>query len=593
MTAALAAALHGVFEWAGIFVGARIYLRTSHTSLAELGATRNYAVIFGCIVGAAIGNKAMHWLQRADQWNLLRENPWLFLQGQSIVGGLLGGLIGVEIAKHCVGVRESTGDRFVTPILVGLIIGRVGCLIAGLQDDTYGIPTTLPWGIDLGDGVPRHPTAIYDMLFATAMLLALHRWRAQLAPRTGATIQAHAGGLSRLASWSIDALKPVPYAYVGGLSGIQLVSALALVAYLPLVVRQFARLRNMTRKVRPYLFYDTTSARVHPAACAWSRPRSCSRTQNVFMDKWCPAHGTERVLMADDADYYRPCREVYIKPPEMPRALQYEDAIRLPVRLRPVSRSHAALLPHAGRDHRPLQPALPGVLRGVRTGAPVAQAARRTCSRMLDAVVANEGDARRRADLRRRADAASGFLRDPRRGARPADPPPDGQHQRHPHRAAIRTSPRGSPSTGRASRSTCSSIRFEPDGAQGTCAAPTSRASTSRRIERLNELDISTTLVVTLKKGLNDAEIGRIIDFGLAQPCVRGVTLQPIQDAGRVEQYDAEAPSPDGERNPAAHRRTDARHSRSATSFRCPAIPTRWPWVMRSRWAAPRCRSRA
>ncbi|MDR2214196.1 MAG: hypothetical protein LBE21_11315, partial [Pseudomonadales bacterium] len=55
----------------------------------------------------------------------------------------------------------------------------------------------------------------------------------------------------------------------------------------------------------------------------------------------------------------------------------------------------------------------------------------------------------------------------------------------------------------------------------------------------LNELDISTTLVVTLKKGVNDDEIGAIIDYGLRQPCVRGVTLQPIQDAGRVQDYQA------------------------------------------------------
>jgi uncharacterized radical SAM superfamily Fe-S cluster-containing enzyme len=61
----------------------------------------------------------------------------------------------------------------------------------------------------------------------------------------------------------------------------------------------------------------------------------------------------------------------------------------------------------------------------------------------------------------------------------------------------------------------------------------------AQAIERLNELDISTTLVVTLKKGVNDHEVGRIIDYGLSQPCVRGVTLQPIQDAGRVEAYDA------------------------------------------------------
>jgi uncharacterized radical SAM superfamily Fe-S cluster-containing enzyme len=57
-------------------------------------------------------------------------------------------------------------------------------------------------------------------------------------------------------------------------------------------------------------------------------------------------------------------------------------------------------------------------------------------------------------------------------------------------------------------------------------------------LDNLNEAGLSTTLVVTLKKGLNDGEIGDIIDFALQQPCVRGVTLQPIQDAGRVDNYD-------------------------------------------------------
>jgi len=59
-----------------------------------------------------------------------------------------------------------------------------------------------------------------------------------------------------------------------------------------------------------------------------------------------------------------------------------------------------------------------------------------------------------------------------------------------------------------------------------------------RALERLNEHNISTTLVVTLKKGLNDGEIGEIIDFALNQRCVRGVTFQPIQSAGRVENFD-------------------------------------------------------
>ena len=59
-----------------------------------------------------------------------------------------------------------------------------------------------------------------------------------------------------------------------------------------------------------------------------------------------------------------------------------------------------------------------------------------------------------------------------------------------------------------------------------------------RAIEKLNRLGVSTSLVVTLKRGLNDGEIGRIIDWAIEQPCVRGVVLQPIQAAGRHERFD-------------------------------------------------------
>ena len=59
-----------------------------------------------------------------------------------------------------------------------------------------------------------------------------------------------------------------------------------------------------------------------------------------------------------------------------------------------------------------------------------------------------------------------------------------------------------------------------------------------RALEKLNQHDISTTLVVTLKKGLNDQEMGSTIDFALEQPCVRGVTFQPIQAAGRLDEFD-------------------------------------------------------
>jgi len=57
-------------------------------------------------------------------------------------------------------------------------------------------------------------------------------------------------------------------------------------------------------------------------------------------------------------------------------------------------------------------------------------------------------------------------------------------------------------------------------------------------LEKLNKLNLSTTLVVTLQQGLNDDEIGEIIEFALKQRCVRGVTFQPVQVAGRLENFD-------------------------------------------------------
>ena len=60
----------------------------------------------------------------------------------------------------------------------------------------------------------------------------------------------------------------------------------------------------------------------------------------------------------------------------------------------------------------------------------------------------------------------------------------------------------------------------------------------TKALEHLNDFDISTTLVVTLSKGWNDNEIGEIIDFAVKQPCIRGVTFQPIQSTGRVEGFD-------------------------------------------------------
>ena len=90
----------------------------------------------------------------------------------SIAGALAGAIVAVELYKAAWGISGSTGAIWVGPLALGIAVGRLGCLFAGLSDDTYGIPTDLPWGVDLGDGVNRHPVQLYESLAMFALLAA-------------------------------------------------------------------------------------------------------------------------------------------------------------------------------------------------------------------------------------------------------------------------------------------------------------------------------------------------------------------------------------------------------------------------------------
>ena len=95
-----------------------------------------------------------------------------FLQlGHSIAGAIVGGIAAVELFKWFKGIRGSTGAQFVVPLAVGIAVGRWGCFLAGLPDYTYGTPTGMPWGVDFGDGVPRHPVQLYESFSMLAFLI--------------------------------------------------------------------------------------------------------------------------------------------------------------------------------------------------------------------------------------------------------------------------------------------------------------------------------------------------------------------------------------------------------------------------------------
>ena len=110
------------------------------------------------------------------------ENPDLFLNridistlygNKTILGGLLGGLLAVEICKKIIGVKSSSGDLMTYPLILAMLIGRLGCHLAGLEDGTFGTASQLPWSIDFGDHIFRHPTNLYEMLFLALLWLSL------------------------------------------------------------------------------------------------------------------------------------------------------------------------------------------------------------------------------------------------------------------------------------------------------------------------------------------------------------------------------------------------------------------------------------
>ena len=80
----------------------------------------------------------------------------------------------------------------------------------------------------------------------------------------------------------------------------------------------------MGAKLRPYLFYDSAVS-ICSTCLARVEAKILLKDDRVFLEKWCPEHGRERVLIADDAAYYRKAREVFIKAPEMPRRFNTEQ----------------------------------------------------------------------------------------------------------------------------------------------------------------------------------------------------------------------------------------------------------------------------
>jgi phosphatidylglycerol:prolipoprotein diacylglycerol transferase len=197
---------HTIFDlaaWAaGAAVGYGLYRWRLSGQVRALAERTGPGYFVSLAVGAGLGAWA------SGSLNTLRgPAPEL---SHSIAGALVGAIVGVELYKAVRGLRGSTGAIFVGSFATGVVVGRWGCLFAGLPDRTYGVPTTVLWGVDLGDGVSRHPVQVYESL-AMALFLAVYVWalarRAPWAMRRGFYVLCTWYGLQRFC-WEF--LKPYP-----------------------------------------------------------------------------------------------------------------------------------------------------------------------------------------------------------------------------------------------------------------------------------------------------------------------------------------------------------------------------------------------
>jgi len=245
---------HLILEMLAYAIGARVYWAAARAMPRPAQWADRMALVAGAVCGAALGSKALHVAEHLP-YLLANGTPELWLGGKSVLGGFIGGTLGVELAKRLTGWRSSTGDAWVPALTVGLILGRLGCQLSGLWDQTYGLPTLLPWGWDYGDGIARHPAALYEMVLLALLYAALRGPMRRLAGAPGARFAAFMVGYCAI-RFALEFLKPpfgagaeggvapgtLPVALYAGLTAIQWAALAGLAGYAALL-----RLRLRTR----------------------------------------------------------------------------------------------------------------------------------------------------------------------------------------------------------------------------------------------------------------------------------------------------------------------------------------------------------
>lgn len=217
---------HRVFESLAYTIAYLAYQRARRRQGDSLGDGPRWELLAVAALGGLLGSRLLALVAdpaafAGDSWGQA------LLRAKTVTGGLIGGTLAVEAAKWRWGIRQRTGDPQAVALALGIGIGRIGCFLTGISDHTFGDPTTLPWAMDLGDGVLRHPVALYESLYCLALAGLLRRLEGR---------QPQRGDLFRLFmlgyfGWRfcIEFIKPAPL--YGALNAYQWASLLVCLAY--------------------------------------------------------------------------------------------------------------------------------------------------------------------------------------------------------------------------------------------------------------------------------------------------------------------------------------------------------------------------
>ncbi len=227
--------LHGILEPLAYFIGFRYFLLLRKKNGDVIGSSNRIWIIIAAIFGALIGSRLVGGLEDPLQINKADNVLFYFYQNKTVIGGLIGGLFLVELTKLLLKEKENSGDLFVYPLLLALIIGRIGCFSMGVYEETYGLPTALPWGMNLGDGLQRHPVTLYEIIFLLLLWLVLPQVQRKFDLVNGALFKLFMISYF-IFRFTLDFIKP-HYTFSIGLSSIQVACLAGLLWYARFLIK--------------------------------------------------------------------------------------------------------------------------------------------------------------------------------------------------------------------------------------------------------------------------------------------------------------------------------------------------------------------